>query len=130
MSPARGVLKPLRWPRLWLVLWSLAIVIVVVVCLIPPPPLALPPNSDKIEHLLAYFVLSASAVQLFRRGRPLLWAAVGLVALGIAIEVAQGALTVTRAADPWDALANTTGVLAGAAMSLTRWRDLLLRLHG
>jgi hypothetical protein len=30
--------------------------------------------------------------------------------------------------DPWDALANTLGVLAGAATALTPWRDLLLRL--
>ena len=94
----------------------------------PPPPLPpLPDNSDKLEHLLAYFVLAACAVQLFAGRRALGLAAVGLVALGIGIEIAQGLLTTTRAADPRDAVANTLGVVLGMATVLTPWRDLLLR---
>lgn len=123
-----AALKPFRWPRLWLGLWVAAIVVVVVVCLMPPPPLPpLPENSDKIEHLLAYFLLSAAAVQLFASRRALLWAALGLVLLGVGIEFAQGLLTSTRAADPRDALANTLGVALGMGTVLTPWRDLLLR---
>lgn len=125
-----GAFKPLRHPRLWAGLWWLAVLAVVVVCLMPPPPLALPQNSDKVEHFLAYFVLAASAVQLYRAGRPLLWVGWGLVLLGIAIEFAQGALTATRTADAMDALADTIGVLAGLATALTPWRDLLLRWRG
>ena len=123
-----GGLKPLRWPRLWLGLWSLAILCVIAVCLAPldglPP---LPQNSDKVEHLLGYFVLAAAAVQLFG-GRALVTAAFGLVAMGIGIEFAQG-MTSYRSADPWDALANTAGVLLGLAIALSPWRDLLLRLE-
>ena len=122
------VLKPLQWPRLWLSLWSLAIVALIVVCLVPldglPP---LPDNSDKVEHLAGYFTLAAAAVQLFR-GRYLAWAGVGLVALGIGVEFAQG-MTTYRSSDPYDALANTVGVLLGLAMALTPWRDLLLRIE-
>ena len=123
-------LKPLRWPRAWLALWALAILTIIVVCLMPPPPLPpLPENSDKVEHLLGYFFLAAAAVQLFA-GRRALWiVGIGLVAMGIGIEIAQGLFTSDRAADPHDALANTIGVLLGMATLLTPWRDLLLRLE-
>ena len=123
-------MKPLRHPRLWIALWSLAILLVIAVCLLPSSDLPeLPDNSDKIEHLLSYFLLASSAVQLFLRGRGLWLAAVGLVALGVGIEVAQGAFTSDRSADPFDALANTVGVLLGMATALTPWRDLLLRME-
>lgn len=124
-----AALKPLRRPRLWLGLWIAAIVALIVVCLIPlnslPP---LPENSDKVEHLLGYFALSAAAVQLFGSRRALLVATVGLVALGIGVEIAQG-FTAYRSSDPVDALANTLGVLLGMATALTPWRDLLLRIE-
>lgn len=107
----------------------LAVVGVCVICLVPldglPP---LPDNSDKVEHLLTYFVLAACAVQLFEGRRALLISALGLVALGIGIEFAQG-MTTYRSADPWDALANSIGVLLGMATRLTPWRDLLLRIE-
>ena len=127
---ATQLLKPLRWPRAWLALWWLAVLGTVVVGLIPPPPIPLPEYSDKVEHFLAYFLLAASAVQIYQRRAALVWAAVGLVALGIGIEFAQGALTVNRMADPMDALANSVGVLAGMAIVFTPLRDLLLRLRG
>ncbi|MDH0172374.1 VanZ family protein [Stenotrophomonas sp. GD04145] len=124
------MIKPLRRPRLWTALWVLAVLFVIVVCLIPPPPIPVPENGDKVEHFLAYFILSGSAVQLFRQGRPLLWVGLGLVLMGIGIEFAQGALTRDRMADPMDALANTVGVLAGLGLVLTPLRDLLLRWRG
>ncbi|MBH1665229.1 VanZ family protein [Stenotrophomonas maltophilia] len=124
------MIKPLRRPRLWTALWVLAVLFVIVVCLIPPPPIPVPENGDKVEHFLAYFILSGSSVQLFRQGRPLLWVGLGLVLMGIGIEFAQGALTRDRMADPMDALANTVGVLAGLGLALTPLRDLLLRWRG
>jgi VanZ family protein len=123
-------LKPLRWPRAWLALWGLAILVVVVVCLMPMPAMPpLPDNSDKIEHLLAYFFLAALAVQLFASRRALWIVAIALVAMGIGIEIAQGALTEYRSADPQDALANTVGVLLGMATLFTPWRNLLQRFE-
>ncbi|MCL7715042.1 VanZ family protein [Stenotrophomonas sp. CPCC 101365] len=123
-------LKPLRNLPFWSGLWALAVLVVIVACLVPPPPLpALPENGDKAEHFIAYLLLSASAVQLFRPGRPVWTAGLALVALGIGIEVAQGTLTATRSADPYDVLANTLGVAAGLATALTPLRDLLLRLQ-
>jgi len=124
------MLKPLRYPRFWLGLWWLAIVVTITVCLIPPPPLDLPPNSDKVEHFLAYFVLAGSAVQIYRTRAALIWAGVGLVGLGVGIEFLQGALTDNRMADPMDALANSIGVIAGMALAFTPLRDTLIRLRG
>ena len=121
-------IKPLRWPRFWLTTWSLAVLALIVVCLVPlkglPP---LPDNSDKVEHLLGYFVLAASAVQLFTRAS-LHWVAIALVLLGIGIEIAQGQ-TAYRSADPYDALFNALGVALGMATVLTPWRDLLSRIE-
>ncbi|HBZ46899.1 MAG TPA: hypothetical protein DEO93_06430 [Stenotrophomonas sp.] len=127
---ATGMLKPLRFPRAWLGLWWLAIAVTIVVCLIPPPPLALPQNSDKVEHFLAYFLLASAAVQIYRTRAALLWAGAGLVLLGVGIEFLQGALTTNRMADPMDALANSIGVVVGMATVFTPLRDLLLRMKG
>lgn len=123
-------LKPLRRPRLWLGLWCGAIALVVMFSLLPAPDLpGVPPGGDKLEHFLAYGLLAAGVVQLFATRAALRRAGIGLVALGIALEIAQGLLTETRMMDAWDALANTLGVLAGLATALTPWRDALLRMQ-
>ena len=64
--PAFGrSLKPFKRPWLWSVLWILAIAVVVFASLVPASDLPSVPVSDKVEHFLAYALLSASAVQLF-----------------------------------------------------------------
>ncbi|WP_225590869.1 VanZ family protein [Pseudoxanthomonas sp. PXM03] len=105
-----------------------AVVVLSLVNLSGLPPV--PEGGDKVEHFLAYALLSASAVQLFAKRRACLLVALLLVALGIGLEFAQGMLTSTRMADPRDAVANTLGVLAGLATMTTPLRDLLLRLRG
>lgn len=119
-------LKPFRRPWLWAGLWSLGIAAVVVASLLPAPDLPNLHVGDKAEHFTAYALLAAGAVQLYAR---LSWLSVciALALLGIALEFAQGALTTTRTMDAADALANSLGVLAGLATSLTPWRDTLLR---
>ena len=119
------------WRLLWPTLWWLAVLLVVALSLVPTPQgLDLPRNTDKVQHLLAYGVLAAAAVQVFRPGRVLLLVAVGLCALGVMLEFAQGAMTAYRQAEPADALANATGVLLGMATALMPSRDLLLRWSG
>ena len=125
------MLKPLQRPWVWLGLWSLAIVVVIGACLMPGADLPpVPRNIDKIEHALAFFVLAASAVQIFSPGLALLGAALGLVLLGVGIEFAQAAFTIDRSADPLDALADCAGALLGLATAMTPWRDALLRMQG
>ena len=127
--PGRS-LKPLRHLRLWAALWCLAIAGVVVLSLMPPPPMPDFDSSDKWSHFIAYLLLAAAAVQLFRNWPALLGAGLGLVLLGIGIEYAQAALTATRMAEARDALANTLGVIAGLGTRLTPLHDLLLRMDG
>jgi len=124
-------LKPLRHRKFWVILWLCAIVIVIILSLIPPPSLLmnLPKNSDKIEHFLAYFILAFSATQLFYKGRFLWLIGVLLVLLGISLEWAQGVLTRTRMADPWDGLANTLGVVIGLSSAFSPLANILLRLQ-
>ncbi|MEF3083321.1 VanZ family protein [Luteimonas sp. SMYT11W] len=119
--------KPLRRPLLWGGLWIAAIAGVVVLSLAPSVPMPDVPDGDKLGHFLAYFALSAAAVQLYARWPALLGAGVGLVLLGIGLEYAQGALTQTRMQDPADALANTLGVIVGLSTRLTPFRDVLLQ---
>jgi VanZ family protein len=126
VSPVPAM-KPFRRPRLWLGAWWGGITLVVVLSLAPAFLLPqVPAGSDKVEHFLAYFLLAATAVQLFARRGALLRAGTGLVALGIALEIAQAVLTSTRQMDVHDALANTLGVIAGLATALAPGRDLLL----
>ena len=123
-----AMLKPLRRPRLWLGLWWCGVVAVVLCSLVPAFLLPeVPQGGDKLEHFSAYALLAAAAVQLFTPRRALVRAGIGLVALGIGLEIAQGLFTTTRQMDVYDALANTLGVTAGLLTVLTSWRDALLR---
>ena len=122
-----SALKPLRRPRLWLGLWWAAIALGVVVSLVPPPPIDVPRGSDKLVHLLSYGALAVGAVQLFASRGALLRAGLGLVVLGVLLEIAQDVFTTTRMLDPADALANTCGVLLGLSTTWTPLRDVLLR---
>jgi VanZ family protein len=127
----RRALKPLRHPQLWLGVWIAALLATVVASLLPVFLLPMvPPGGDKLEHFGGYALLAAAAVQLFAGKRALWRAAVGLIALGIALEIAQGVFTTTRQMDVVDAIANTCGVAGGMAIVLTPLRDLLLRLRG
>ena len=126
----RAWIKPLRRRNAWLALWLCAVAVLVVVCLLPNADLPKLHINDKLEHALAFALLSASAVQLFERWRALLAVAVGLLALGICIEFAQYLFTTTRAMERADVVADAIGIAVGAATALTPLRDLLLRLAG
>jgi VanZ family protein len=121
-------LKPLRRGRTWLALWLLAIVVLVVVCLLPGSDMPQLSVSDKLEHALAFLLLSSAAVQLFLRGKPLAIVVLGLLALGVAIELAQALLTTSRMMEAGDVVADAVGVAIGIVSAWTPLRDLLLRL--
>lgn len=124
------LLRPLRRPRRWLALWLLLIALVIGASLLPAGRLPAPSFAgiDKLEHFLAYALLSAYAVMLFARMRAQAWTAAGLVVLGVGLEYAQALLTDSRLGDLRDAMANTLGVLAGLLTASTRLARLLQRL--
>lgn len=124
-------LKSFRRPLLWSAMWMLAVAAVVVGSLMPPGELpSQPMANDKLMHFLGYFVLMASAVQLYARRASWVAMALLLVLLGIGLEWLQAAMHVGRTADRADAFANTLGVLAGFTTGFTPLRDLLLRIDG
>ncbi len=125
-------MRPLRWPGVWLSLWLLAITGVIVLSLMPPPsvPIDAPPNFDKLLHFSAYFALALGAVQLFSSRRALFLSALGLIALGIVLEWAQGSwVPHIRTADPWDAMANSLGVVAGTLLAATPLSQCLIKIE-
>lgn len=126
MSALRGF----RRPAVWVLLWAAMIAAVTTGSLLPAqdvPRFPLP-GGDKLQHAIGYAWLASGAVMLFATSRARAVAAVGLWLLGGAIELAQGALTASRAADPWDLLANAAGILAGLPLARTRLATWWLRL--
>jgi hypothetical protein len=105
-------------PRhLWLTLFWLAVIGATVLSLMPAPPLPDPwfSAADKVEHAVAYAVLFLLGRQAAYRHRPL---ALALVALGAAIEVAQGTLTATRTAEWLDFVADALGIAFGYLIAM------------
>lgn len=122
------LLRPLRWARFWFALWLLAIGATVAASLLPPAELPPVRGNDKLAHLVGYALLMAMAVQIIQRRAALVAAAAFLALLGGGLELAQGAWTAQRQADPLDALANLLGVGLGASLGLTRAATWLQRL--
>ena len=105
------------WKRIG---WAL-IALVIVLSLVAPLPLpAIGPVGwrDKASHLLAYAALAFWYAQLLPPGRALLVCALALVALGGVLECLQG-LTPDRLPEWRDFIANTLGVVLGAASAFT-----------
>ena len=132
MSPIAGMLAALREfrrPRLWLGLWLVGWLLCIVLSLSHPPRIGIDlPDGDKIGHFLAYGVLSAWSAWIFAAARARGWAAISLVLLGIALELAQRAFTDDRMMELNDAWADAVGVLLGQLFGLGRAQSLLRRL--
>jgi VanZ family protein len=83
---------------------------------------------DKLLHFTAYFGLMGIAGVALSGRRRVLWAALGLIVLGGALEIIQG--MVGRDMSLYDEFANTLGVLAGLAAAGGYLRLLGGRLVG
>ena len=125
-----AALREFRRPRLWLGTWAFGWLLCIVLSLIHPPQLGVDlPDSDKIGHFLAYALLLVWAVWIFASRRSHLLSAIALVLLGIAMELAQGALTDDRMMDVRDAWADTIGVLVGQLFAFSPARALLQKFE-
>ncbi len=107
---------PLPLARLAL---ALALIAIMVLALMPGPTVPVTTAWDKLDHVLAFFTLAMLAEQAFP-GWPF-WRglALGLVAFGVGIEIAQG-FTPDREASALDVLADGIGIaIYGAVRQLT-----------
>jgi VanZ family protein len=111
--------------RIARVLFLLAAAVVTVLSLLPQQDLPKVGVSDKIEHLLSYFVLAILGSFAVRERRSLLYLFVLLCAMGGVIELLQ-AFSPGRSPDIVDAVADgagaAAGVLIGAAFARVRRR--------
>ena len=109
-------MRPLRYSWLWLGIGVILVVFVIAGSLAPGVSI-IGAGGDKLMHLVAYLTLAVWFGGIYRPARyPFLGA--GLLALGAAMEVAQGMLPY-RSMEFADALANAAGVLAGIALCWT-----------
>lgn len=125
-------MQPLRW-QFWWVAGGVAIAAVIaVLSLLPATDLPRVQLWDKFEHGFAYFALAAWFGGVVRPSRYLRLAA-ALLAFGIAIELAQGAMGFGRTADLADVLANGLGIALGLVVALvgtSGWMRAVERLCG
>lgn len=87
---------------------------------------------DKAEHALGYAALAAWFAGIVPPSR-YVRLGVALLAFGVAIELAQGAMNVGRTADPRDVLANGVGIVIGlgmAALGASGWIRAIERRIG
>lgn len=99
---------------------ALAVMLVVTMIPMPPPPVQ---HGDKVEHFVAFYVLTLLGAAAYRSHRSLIWLALGLVAYGGAIEILQGFSFVGRSRDLADWVSDSLGVgLAMAPMAIANWR--------
>ncbi|MFH2140210.1 MAG: VanZ family protein [Pseudomonadota bacterium] len=115
--------------KVWLGGGWLWIVLVCYLSLMPHPPEPVSfEGVDKLEHLLAYAGLMLWFCQVYVTRASRIGVLVGLVALGVGIEILQG-MGGYRYFEYADMLANTGGVLMGWGLAHTRMGRAILLLE-
>ena len=118
----------LKWPALWLAIaWSLvaAVVYLSLVRLDVPLPAE---GGDKYAHIAAYAVLMLWFAQIYTDQRSRIVTAIGLAALGVALEFLQS-YTGYRTFDYADMVANVTGVALGWMIAPPRTPNVVFRIE-
>ncbi len=110
---------PLRFPRLWLTLGWLFVVLALVVCLIPGDRIPeIPGMNDKSMHVVGYLALTLWFAGIYPRSR---YAVISLLllAMGIIVELLQGAMHWGRFAELRDVYADAFGIALGIVLALS-----------
>ena len=119
-------------PGLWIAGALLIAAAIVVGSLLPGPVVESTASWDKLQHTVAYLVLSLWLIGMVGR-QGYVRAAAAAFLLGVAVEVAQALLTETRQGDLLDLAANGTGALlalAAAYLGLGGWAQRAERWMG
>jgi hypothetical protein len=114
---------PLKHSRYFFVAGWLLLALVIFGSLSSGVPSMTAGISDKLQHFTGYFAVMVWFSGMYPRERHWLLA-LAFALLGAALEVAQGAFTVTRVMDFKDLIANCCGILAGlllARLGLSNW---------
>jgi VanZ family protein len=107
----------LRHPWVWLGLGWLFVALAIIASLIPGQKLPETHVSDKFEHSVAYALLTLWFTGIYPKTS--YWkVGIGMFALGVAIEFAQGAMPFGRQADLRDVGANALGIVIGLLLAL------------
>lgn len=104
-------------PKLALLGTGLAGILIGILSLLPGSELPAQSFNDKLNHFIAYGVLSFGAV-VGRHRLALVWVIGLVIGYGLALEVLQGIMPFGRSASWLDAFANTGGVLIGSVCGL------------
>ncbi|MFT5393194.1 MAG: VanZ family protein [Gammaproteobacteria bacterium] len=116
-----------RYLGLWRAVGTGLIMVVVFLTLASAPIVeGIVEINDKIGHFIAYATLMGWHAQYIGRDTRSQWA-VGFVAMGVVLELLQGA-SGWRTMDVADIVANSTGVVAGAIVSVFGCAGWLRRL--
>jgi VanZ family protein len=119
---------PLTHAPAWLLASLLLIATVLYLSLAPISQPPLPTNFDKVEHALAYACLAVWFTGLV--ARPHYWmAALALAVFGMGIELLQAAMPFGRQGDPWDMVANVTGIGVGLVVATRLTGGWALRIE-
>lgn len=115
--------------KVWLGLGWLWVALVCYLSLVPHPPEPVSFDGvDKIEHLLAYAGLMLWFCQVYVSRAARIGLLLGLVALGVAIEILQG-MGGYRYFEYTDMLANSVGVSVGWTLAHTRMGRMIIQLE-
>ena len=107
----------LRHPWLWLGLGWTFVALATIVSLVPGKKLPETHIGDKWEHSIGYVLLTLWFTGIYPKTS--YWKiAGGMFALGIAIELAQGAMPYGRQMDIRDVGANSLGIVIGLTLAL------------
>jgi VanZ family protein len=111
------MLLPLRYPRLWLALGWFFVVLALYFCLAPSGIPGTENVNDKFMHILGYVALTLWFTGIYPRSRYVV-IAVSLFAMGVAVELLQGAMNMGRVAEVRDVYADVVGIAIGIVLSL------------
>jgi VanZ family protein len=121
--------QPLRLYNLWWLIGAAILGYIVYVTLTPHPPPMPGRFTDKLYHILGYFVLTGWFVQLYKPSRLRRYLVLGFIILGTALEFAQLWVN-TRSFDLADIVANMLGVVLAVLLLRGPLARLLLYLEG